>query len=56
METNGEVDIQIYVFLNLALVWVVTFTTRPPYPDETARDNHWIGGWAPGPVWRMGKE
>jgi hypothetical protein len=47
MKTYGGMDIQINVFLTLALVGGEWLTSRPGCftPVEGATGTHWIGGW-----------
>jgi hypothetical protein len=48
MKMYGGVDVQIHVFLTLALVGG-EWSALPP--GERAPGTHWIGGWAPELVW-----
>jgi hypothetical protein len=51
--TYEEVKILLQFSLNIGTRWtqVVSFTPRPPCPQELAPDNHWIGYfWTPEPV------
>jgi hypothetical protein len=47
MKAYGGMDVQIHVFLTLALVKGQWLTLRPKAlsPKERTHDTHWIGGW-----------
>jgi hypothetical protein len=47
MKTHGVVDVQIHIFLTLALVGVGWLASRPGRftPGKRSPSTHWIGGW-----------
>jgi hypothetical protein len=53
MKVYGGMDVQIHIFLTLALVGGEWSASHPGCitPGERAPGTHWIGGWVPEPVW-----